>query len=377
MDKHNCVGCSGTLHGKEFMCCHDCKQKYDLQCASISPKRFKSFNQDKKRNWKCPECTCKQPKTDNRNTPVRSIPQLEKDVSIEELEEKSAPSPGCSNITIRKKSESIMLDTNYITMDGLRLLWTSEFKDEIKAMIDLSTRGVLQQLKAIDSRCSAFQESMTFVSKQYEDLKKEMSDLKKLFGNTTTELKCIKAENENLKKDLTACAARVKFLEEEYSKQQQWVRLQNLEIIGIPEQKDEIPTDIVRKLSEHLGATVEPSDIEFAHRVQPRRAISATKARPIVVRLRRRNVKDSLLAAARKYRGLTARDLGIGGEAHKIFINEHLTKDNKMLLSSCKQKSKEIGYKYVWTKNCRIFVRKSDTSPPIPIVSMADLVKIA
>lgn len=199
-------------------------------------------------------------------------------------------------------------------------------------------------------------ESITYVSKQYEDIRREMADLKKLLGASNNELKSLKEENKALKESLASCAARVKNLEEENLKQQQWVRMHNVEIVGVPEEKDEVPLNVVLKLSQHIGVPILPSDIEFAYRVQPRRAASASRARPIVARLKQRSVKDQLLAAARKKRNLTAGDMGIGGDTNKIFINENLTKENKILLNSCKQKAKEVNFKFLWTKNCRIFV---------------------
>lgn len=87
-------------------------------------------------------------------------------------------------------------------------------------------------------------------------------------------------------------------------------------------------------------------------------------------------MKDQIVAAARKHRNLNAGQMGIVSETDRVFINEHLTKDSKMLLSACKQKAREANYKYIWTKNCRVFVRKNEKSLPIPINSSLDLIKI-
>lgn len=402
MDKNKCVGCKGSLSKSQFMTCRDCKQKYDLQCANMTPKSFLKFDEDKKRKWKCPECLSKRPKQDNTNTPIRSESQALDAASYVETEELSSPgvssasqsidvelnsvledpSPGVSNVTLRQKSQPVTtiaaddVATNYITEEKFRYIWRNEMRQEFKSLIDASSKGLSDQLKTINQQCIGFQESVTFMSKQYDGLQKELKDLKKLFSNTTAELKSLRDENKVLREGLATCASRVKYLEEENSKQQQWVRLQNLEITGIPEHKDENTEDIVLNVSQHIGVNIQSTDIEFAHRIQPRRATSASRARPIIVRLKQRTVKDKIMAAARKHRNISARDIGLGVESQKIYINEHLTKDNKMLLTSCKQKAKELNYKYIWTKNCRVFVRKNETSPPVPINSSADIVKI-
>ncbi|KOB73882.1 hypothetical protein OBRU01_10436 [Operophtera brumata] len=251
-------------------------------------------------------------------------------------------------------------------------------RQEMQAMLEATIKNTItDQLKTIHNQCTGFTESIAYVSTQYEDLRNQIVDLKKLLGSTSSELKCLKVENKTLRGDLSACMTRVKALEDENMKQQQWVRLQNLEITGIPEDKNESTSELVLKVTKHIGVNIEPYELEFAHRVQPRRAESAARARSIIVRLRERVVKDRIIAAARKHRAITAKDMGIGSESNKIYVNEHLTKDSKMLLNSCKQKAKEVNYKYTWTKNCRIYVRKNETSPAIPINSSADLIKIA
>ncbi|CAH2062393.1 unnamed protein product, partial [Iphiclides podalirius] len=135
-----------------------------------------------------------------------------------------------------------------------------------------------------------------------------------------------------------AQAARIRTLEDESQRQQQWTRLQNVEITGIPESKAEDTVQVMLKLSQYVGAPIQQSEIEFAHRVQPRRAVSAAYARPIIVRLRQRRTKDRIIAACRKHRTLNAKDLGMDNETTRIFVSEHLTKENKILLNLCKKK---------------------------------------
>lgn len=319
------------------------------------------MSQEVKLKWKCLECKSKQPKFDNTNTPVRSAHQSK----IEEESDTEYLTQEC-NVTIRRNRSA----ESYITEDRLKEILKSEIKKELEAVLEVSlTRLVRTQLNDINNRITEFQQSMTYISGQYEELKT-------LMGTTSSVLQSLKEENRTLKEDIGRLTSRIKVLEDDYMKQQQWSRLQNIEITGVPECKEEDNVNIVQKLSQYIGVPIETSDIEFAHRVQPRRAGSSTCARPIIARLRQRSVKDRIMAAARKTRNLNAGSVGIGGENCKIYVNEHLTRENKMLLSSCKQKGKELNYKYIWTKNCRIFVRKNDTSPPIPITTTSDLVKI-
>ncbi|KAL4706236.1 hypothetical protein ACJJTC_013779 [Scirpophaga incertulas] len=180
--------------------------------------------------------------------------------------------------------------------------------------------------------------------------------------------------------EIKSFESRVQILEGESARQQQWARLQNIEIVGVPEVSSEDTQKIAQKIIEHIGVALCPGDIEFAHRVQPLRQQNASHSRTIIARLRHRCTKDAIIVASRKHRGLTAREVGLEGDTiklnNKIYVNEHLTKNNKSLLKQCKSKALECKFKYVWTKNCRIFVRKGDSTPSIPITTITDLKKV-
>lgn len=372
---NKCTGCNTVIQGKEFLNCPSCKHKYDLQCANITSQRFKAMTQDAKRSWKCPECISRLPKSDNTNTPLRAQP-----LHVVNTEEGDSDDQ-ITNVTLRTKpkgsgtqiNEENIQSHNYVTEATLRAVIGQELtytiKSSIKELLSEEIRGFKQQLVE-------FHNSLKFFNETFDELRKENSDLKKAQSAISTELKVVKNENTSLKHDLTSCKSRIKHLEEESARQQQWTRLQNVELVGIPENKQEDATEVARKLFENIGVHIAPEDVEFAHRIQPRRPTSAKRGRAIIVRLKQRATKDQVVAAARKRRTITAKDIGLGDESNLIYVNEHLTRENKNLLASCKLKAKESAYKYIWTKNCRIFIRKNDTSPPILISSTADLEKI-
>lgn len=376
MERHKCSGCRAVIIDKKFMNCTGCNQKYDLQCANLSPKRFKALNDENKRKWRCLECNNKVPKSDNTNTLVRSGSSTSNLIAIADSENECMLS-GSGGVTLRRKHiADSNTNSNYITEDKMKEMLNADGR-EVRSVIESCVNGLSGQLEAIKVQCSGYQESLSFVSRQYDELRKELVEFKKLFGSTNTELKKVKEENKSLREALNTQDSRIKVLEGENIKQQQWSRMQNIEVTGIPENKEEDTSDVVLKVAQHIGVAIEPSDIEFAHRVQPRQPGGSTRtSRSIIVRLRQRITKDRIVAAARKHRNLNAKDMGLGGETNRVFINEHLTKENKMLLTSCKQRAREANFKFVWTKNCRIYVRRSEVTPPIPITSSSELSRI-
>lgn len=212
--------------------------------------------------------------------------------------------------------------------------------------------------------------TVKYISDQYDDLLKSLAEYSR-------DIISLKEENKSLRSELDSYARRTRRLEEENARQQQWHRLQNIEIVGVPDTSHEDTVGVVIKIAEKIGVSLDVGEVEFAHRVRPRKTSGSTTA-AIVARLRHRHVKDSIIAASRKHRSFKPSDIGLSGKSTNgnIFINEHLTKSNKQLLKECKLKARELEFKYVWTKNCRIYVRRNDTSPPIPIIINSDIAKM-
>lgn len=203
-----------------------------------------------------------------------------------------------------------------------------------------------------------------------------IDEIKSLLGKKDDVIKGLRADNVKLTNLSKEQEARLVTVEREGQQQQQWTRLQNIEITGVPELEGESTVGIVQKVAKIAGVELCADEVEFAHRVQPLRD-SAGRPRSLVVRLRQRHTKDKLIAAARKHREqLYTTAMGMQGESTRIYINEHLTIANKKLLQQTRKKATEQGYTFTWTKNCRIFVRKNIQSPHILISCVTDLKKL-
>lgn len=96
-----CAGCRKEIvESKKYLQCCACRQVYDLLCANITAKQFNSKSLEYKQKWTCMECKCKQPKTDNLNTPIRAgRAEIECEHYAEMgLEEENAAFLGCVNM---------------------------------------------------------------------------------------------------------------------------------------------------------------------------------------------------------------------------------------------------------------------------------------
>ncbi|XP_052737976.1 uncharacterized protein LOC128198153 [Bicyclus anynana] len=216
-------------------------------------------------------------------------------------------------------------------------------------------------------------------------MRNEIAELKVNLTEVKTENNTIKEKIQLIEKDFIDLEKNNKLLTEKLLHKEQQDRRNNIEITGIPFKKGENLLSIFNLLATKVGFTPSSSDVDCIHRVRryPRegRPGDSTRnedAQPqnIIVKFTQHNRKNAMIAAVRARRGLTTADVGIDGAAKPIFINDHLAPHNKMLYGRARKAGRELGYKYIWLSDCKIFLRKSDASKAILISSESDLIKI-
>ena len=106
------------------------------------------------------------------------------------------------------------------------------------------------------------------------------------------------------------------------------------------------------------------NDIDISHVVPSRRNDGK---RVVICKFISRKKKNSILSAKK-----AKRDLKL--DNNLIFINEHLSGENRKLFAMASERKKLLDHKYLWTKNNgSIYMRKDDGSPPIYISCEEDL----
>ncbi|CAB3245040.1 unnamed protein product [Arctia plantaginis] len=111
-----------------------------------------------------------------------------------------------------------------------------------------------------------------------------------------------------------------------------------MKLAGIPECNNENLQHIALLAAKKIGVDLSDCYIDWVTRVGPRvqRGTTITEndttfPRPIVMRLLRRNKRDQLIKASKSRRNVTSSDLDVPGKSYKVFYNERLTKENRML----------------------------------------------
>lgn len=150
----------------------------------------------------------------------------------------------------------------------------------------------------------------------------------------------------------------------------------------IPEKKEENLIGILTKISNVIEYPLSTEKIANCNRIAK---INAKNNRPrsIVVQFTTPRDRDNFLAAAVKFNKpkptvekLNTGHLGLSGAIQPIFIQEHLSPVNKALHAATRSAAKDKGYKHVWVRNGRIFLRKTDTSEYLVIKNMESLAKL-
>lgn len=211
----------------------------------------------------------------------------------------------------------------------------------LKVKAKLETLGLAEQVK--------LGESVDFVSKAYDEMKAKQEELI--------------ASNRQL-------VAQNAALERRVAKLEQYSRLNNIEIKGIPVTEGEDCIAILQSVCDAIECPVEPCEIDFIHRVPT--MSKNKKEKNIIARFVSREKKNDFVRKARKARINTSYIGSSGVTQAPVFVNEHPTYENKKLFSKALELKKEFGWRFLWTDSCRIKARKTEDSKVYRIATESD-----
>ena len=139
----------------------------------------------------------------------------------------------------------------------------------------------------------------------------------------------------------------------------QYLRVNNIEIVGLPS-PDENSNDenlVVDFINNNLGYELKADDIDICHEIPSRRK---DKKRVVICKFVRRKSKYDILAAKKIKPKITISD-------NEIFINEHFSPSNRRLFAIASEKKRQCEYKFLWSRNGQIYLRKNDSSEVIHV----------
>ncbi|XP_026315199.1 uncharacterized protein LOC113226692 [Hyposmocoma kahamanoa] len=309
--------------------------------------------------WKCPECLNSRPKSDNTNTPIKPVAPISLDCADNNITLRSRPT------TTTQGSDSSPAPGPLFTTESSQFELVSELRllrEEMKA-----SRSEMKQFRSAVAELTA---ALSMANQRIDELSTRVDVLERQPREATNgNVSVLEQTIESLKLDL--------------NDRDQEMLCNDIEVAGVPEEKNESTVHLVLSLSAKLGIKLEERDIVSAERVGGvRRAVVGEDAavrsrpRPLVVRLVRRSSRDQLLTAARVRRGATTADMGMASAARLFYVNERLTRYNRQLFYRARAEGTSAQWKYVWTRGGSIYARKEHGAPRYRLRSEHDISKV-
>ncbi|KAI5636705.1 hypothetical protein NE865_10626 [Phthorimaea operculella] len=264
---------------------------------------------------------------------------------------------------------------------------------------------VLQEIKAfraefgtVRSEIAVLKTNMEACTLAVNDINTKWTAMESRFSNIEDRLIAVEKNSDLLSKlqsDLAVANATVSNLQNENDMREQYARMNNVEISGLPKKNGENLVSLVCAIFVAVGLDLDGSAIDSVHRV--RRFVSgggggsngrdggaghdkdsSSNLRPpaVIVKFTRRIHKDALLSAVRARRGLTTSSIGLEGPAQDLYLSDHLTPANKLLLKRARQLKTDNKISYLWIRDCQILARKTETSKVIYITKNFDFNKL-
>ncbi|XP_040074137.1 uncharacterized protein LOC120846440 [Ixodes scapularis] len=223
---------------------------------------------------------------------------------------------------------------------------------ELKKEFDVANT---EEFRSLRNELHEAQNSLAFMNKDIEELKAKCDSLSA--DNTK-----LKQSNDLLETNNTDLTRQVAQLE-------QYSRLNNVEIRGVPNNPTEDPGELLTHIGNHINCPITKADIDIVHRVP---TPSQPNAHNIIARFISRDHKNDFQKKARRAR-ITSKDLNLQEEPRQIFFNDHLSPLNKKLFSAALRLKKDKEWMHLWTDQCVIKARKTNGSSVHKIVSQDDL----
>ena len=144
----------------------------------------------------------------------------------------------------------------------------------------------------------------------------------------------------------------------------QYLRIDCLEISGIPLSKDFSTNDIVIAVGKAINVSVKEEDISTSH---PLPSYKSDAPATIIVKFTCRDVCNVFYANRRKLfkiRTNVLADLGVTDQEN-ISISKYLTPFKKKLFGEVNKVKKHLRWKHVSTQNGRIFMKEAERTKPV------------
>ena len=200
------------------------------------------------------------------------------------------------------------------------------------------------------------------VLKQIKALMEKMELIPGRMDNIEDEVHEISDEVAECKSEIAKCKEEIAELKAKGHARDQYDRINNMIIAGVPEFRNEKVRWIIKEIADKLGIDLLDGDIQAAHRLPAEEG----EIPKIIAKFNNRDKKVEIIRAS-KSRKLDTSFMSrpLDGPATPVFCDDHLLPLNQWLLSQAKKMKKAKKLTYVWLRNCSVRVKVKEKSNTI------------
>ncbi|KAJ2943088.1 hypothetical protein O0L34_g18779 [Tuta absoluta] len=230
--------------------------------------------------------------------------------------------------------------------------------------------AVLQEIREFRADFVSMRSDIDTLKSGIESINDKYTAIEKRFSDFEDRIIALENKSDDiatLTSDLVTANDIISTLQHEYDTREQYSRMNNVEISGLPFKKGENLMSLLNSVYMAVGLDLDENSIDCIQRVR-RFATSGTddennqRSPAVIVKFTRRFYKDQLLSAVRARRGITTASIGLAGPAVNLYLGDHLTPNSKQLLKRARQLKKDGKLTYLWIRDCKILARKTETS---------------
>lgn len=204
----------------------------------------------------------------------------------------------------------------------------------------------LNKLNQLD----ALQETMKFMSKQFDDILKGVADNKK-------KLDVVQKENKNLRIEVTELKTSIKMLNDQ--------RVKNDCIVnGVVCEDGADAVETFVKIMEDVGVNIQSNEIDEAYFLRKRNKANKQTKQSMVIKFNSRKTKQMAMSSKPKLRE--------NEDTKNVFINDFLGKETLALLNHARS-LKNVGYRGIYVMAGKVYVKRSELSKPKIIKTVEDV----
>lgn len=346
-----CIRCDRSLPGDgRFLTCTSCRSSYHLgkQCSGVAESTFSGMGATRRECWKCLTC---------RTGEARSGAGACGGVSRDSFSDAGGSSQDPLSLTSVGNQLALM---NSAIQQLLPL------KSSVESLLPLSAK--MDQLLTLQPAVEELRNTVAGLQSTVDSFSTRYDAVLALATANEESVKDLQKDVQDVMAAMDEQSQEISRLKEELNTSQQYSRRCNMEIHGLPycpgEDLSKITEDLAQKLS---ISSFKSCDIAAIHRLpQKRDSLS-----PVLIQFVSVTSKEAWMAARGRLQRLSQSE-----NQTRLFFNDNLTQRNKELFWLARNKGKDLGYKFVWLKNSKIYARKSEGSPVVRINAVKDLEKL-